>query len=144
MRASAYILPVLFAALSLAACDQGSSAPPEPQARAPTPNRTPAPLTPPPTFTPPAPRTPEPERASPPPAPPPPQAASTRTGRLPLTRILAIARQRVAGEVIDVELDEDDDDDTAVYKLEILTPEGRAIEMELDARTGAVLEIEED
>lgn len=43
-----------------------------------------------------------------------------------------------------MELDEDDDDDTAVYKLEILTPKGRAIEMELDARTGAVLDIEED
>lgn len=142
MRASVLILPALVAALGLNACDPGGSAPAETQQRAPDLRQTPAPQSPPPAFTPPQ-LQPNQPVAEPPP-PPLLQGAPKGNGRLPLSRILDIARQRVAGEVIDVDLDEDDDDDTAVYKLEILTPEGRAIEMELDARTGAVLDIEED
>lgn len=80
---------------------------------------------------------------SPAPAPPePPPAAAAN--RLPLARILQIAGDHVPGEVIDVEIDEDDDDGSETYELEILTPEDRVIEMTLDARTGEVLEMEED
>lgn len=62
---------------------------------------------------------------------------------LPLARILEIARRRVPGQVIEVDLD-DDDDDPPEYELEILTADGRKIEMRIDARTGAILEVEED
>lgn len=65
-------------------------------------------------------------------------------GRLmPLARILEIAQHRVPGEVIEVELD-DDDDDGPEYELEILTADGRSIEMKIDARRGVILEVEED
>lgn len=62
---------------------------------------------------------------------------------MPLTEILAIARRRVPGEVIDVELD-DDDDDPPEYELEILTADGRSIDMKIDARSGEIIEVEED
>lgn len=84
------------------------------------------------------------------PAPPPPapsQSADVPTAeadRLPLVQILAIAQRRIPGEVLKVDIDDDDDDDAPTYELEILTPEGRVIEIRLDARTGDVLEIEED
>lgn len=63
-------------------------------------------------------------------------------GLLPLTRIFAIAQHRVPGEIIEVELD--DDDGRPEYELEILTPDGRTIEMKIDARRGTILEIEDD
>lgn len=68
------------------------------------------------------------------------------TGRklLPLARILDIAQRRVPGQVIEVDLDDDDDDDPPEYELEILTADGRKIEMKIDARTGTILEVEED
>jgi len=62
---------------------------------------------------------------------------------MPLNEILAIARRRVPGEVIDVELD-DDDDDPPEYELEILTADGRSIDMKIDARSGEIIEVEED
>lgn len=64
-------------------------------------------------------------------------------GLLPLNRILAIARGRVPGEVIEVDLD-DDDDDVAEYDIEILTGDGRSIDIKIDARSGKILKVEED
>jgi uncharacterized membrane protein YkoI len=48
----------------------------------------------------------------------------------------------VPGEVIDVELDEDDD--IPEYEVKILTPTGRSMEIKIDALRGAILEMEED
>lgn len=135
MRALPRQLLFLFATTAVvAACDRA----PTPEAPAPQP----IPPTAVPVVQPPAER---------PPAPPPPVQASAppaaRDGRLPLVRILAIAQRRAPGEVIKVDLDEDDDDDDddpPTYELEILTPEGRVMEIKLDARTGAILDIEED
>lgn len=62
---------------------------------------------------------------------------------LPLVRIIEIALHRVPGEIIEVELD-DDDDDEPEYELEILTADGRSIEMKISARRGTILEVEED
>lgn len=74
-----------------------------------------------------------------------PQALQTGREILPLTRVLQIATAAVPGEVIEVELDEDDDDDDIPeYELKILTPQGRSIEVKIDARRGTILEIEED
>ena len=65
-----------------------------------------------------------------------------RQDLLPLARILSIARGRVPGEIIDVDLD--DDDGLAAYEVEILTAAGRKIEIRIDARRGTVLDVEED
>lgn len=61
---------------------------------------------------------------------------------LPLAAILTVAQKRVAGEVIDVDLD--DDDGAFHYEVEILTRKGRKIEMQIDARSGQILKLEED
>lgn len=87
------------------------------------------------------PRAPEPKPA---PAVAPVVAPKPADGLLPLTRILAIAQARTPGEVIDVELDDGDDDDPPTYEVKILTPEGRSIETKIHARTGAILDLEED
>ncbi len=63
-------------------------------------------------------------------------------GLLPLARIIEIALQRVPGEIIEVELD--DDDYEPEYELDILTADGRSIEMKISARRGIILDIEED
>ncbi|MFT4251484.1 MAG: PepSY domain-containing protein [Caulobacter sp.] len=62
---------------------------------------------------------------------------------LPLTRILAIAAKRAPGEVIEVEL-ERADGGRLKYDLKILAPNGRVRELELDAKTGATLKLEDD
>jgi uncharacterized membrane protein YkoI len=65
-----------------------------------------------------------------------------------LSEILAVARRIVPGKVIDVELESDvnlDDEDKAprwVYEIEILTEDNRVVELEFDAKTGRLLEIE--
>ncbi len=61
---------------------------------------------------------------------------------LPLTRILAIAEQRAPGDVLKVELE--DDDGKLVYEVKILGRNGRVRELDIDARTGVVLKIEND
>lgn len=61
---------------------------------------------------------------------------------LPLTRILAIAEQRAPGDVLKVELE--DDDGKPVYEVKILGRNGRVRELDIDARTGVVLKIEND
>lgn len=61
---------------------------------------------------------------------------------LPLTRILQIVRARVPGEVIDVELD--DEDGRPEYEITILTADGRSIETQIDAVNGTIRKSEED
>jgi uncharacterized membrane protein YkoI len=70
------------------------------------------------------------------------RAALQRGQALPLVRILAIVAQQVPGDVIEVELD--DEDNTLVYEIKVLTANGRVREVEIDARTGKVLAIEDD
>jgi uncharacterized membrane protein YkoI len=61
---------------------------------------------------------------------------------LPLMKILAIASKEVPGDVIEVELE--DEREALVYEIKILTSTGRVREVKIDARTGAVLTIEDD
>lgn len=61
---------------------------------------------------------------------------------LPLTRILEIAATSVPGDVIKIELEREDG--VIIYELKVLTANGRVRELELDARTGKVLKIEDD
>jgi uncharacterized membrane protein YkoI len=58
---------------------------------------------------------------------------------LPLTRILEIANRHVAGDIIEVEYK-----GGPMYEIKILTASGRVREVKLNARTGALLEIEDD
>lgn len=68
--------------------------------------------------------------------------ALKRTDILPLSAILNIAQSTVSGEVLEIDLDEDDR--IMRYKVEILTSAGRKIEIKINAATGTVLEIEND
>lgn len=70
------------------------------------------------------------------------RALLSRGEILPLGRILQIAQARVPGDVIEVELERDDG--VWRYEVKVLTSTGRVREVKLDARNGAVLEIEDD
>jgi len=61
---------------------------------------------------------------------------------LPLPRILAIAQARVPGDVVKVELDYEGT--WIKYEVKILTPSGRVREVDINARTGAIVKIEDD
>lgn len=66
----------------------------------------------------------------------------------PLSEMLALARRIAPGKVIDVELESDvglDDggrEPRWVYEIEVLTEDNRVIELEIDAVTGQLLEID--
>lgn len=61
---------------------------------------------------------------------------------LPLPRILQIVARHVPGEVVEVELDRSDG--RLIYEVEVLTSSGRIREIDIDARTGAVIEVEDE
>ncbi|GHC77946.1 PepSY domain-containing protein [Limoniibacter endophyticus] len=58
---------------------------------------------------------------------------------LPLAQILRTISPRYPGKVIEVDLDDDDDPE---YQIRILDPNGRIVELEVDARTGRVLDVD--
>lgn len=69
------------------------------------------------------------------------QTAATATG-LTEAEVIEIALTEVPGEVVEVEFETENGDD--IYEIEILTADGEEIEVEIDANTGEVLEIEEE
>lgn len=66
----------------------------------------------------------------------------------PLSEVLALARRITDGRVIDVELESDVGIDDAgreprwVYEVEVLTGDNQVVELEIDAVTGQLLEID--
>lgn len=70
------------------------------------------------------------------------RAALAQGAILPLPRVLAIAGREVPGDILKVELE--DDDGRLIYDLKILARNGRVREVEIDAKTGAVLKVEDD
>ncbi len=58
----------------------------------------------------------------------------------PLTDVLAVAREKLPGEVIKVELDRDDG--VWVYEIKVLTSSGKRREIEINAQTLAVIKID--
>ena len=70
------------------------------------------------------------------------RAALQRGEALPLARILAIAQQHVPGDVLEVELEREDG--VLIYEIKVLTGNGRVRELEIDARSGTVVKIEDD
>jgi uncharacterized membrane protein YkoI len=70
------------------------------------------------------------------------RAALQRGEVLPLAKILAIAQEKVAGDVIEVELESKRG--ALVYEIKVLAQSGRVREIKIDARNGTVLKIEDD
>lgn len=70
------------------------------------------------------------------------RSAVERGELITLSKILDLARAQVPGEVLKVELEKDKGG--LKYEVKILTPNGRVREVELDARTGKILKIEDD
>jgi len=69
-------------------------------------------------------------------------AALARGEILPIVRVLAIATERVPGDVLKVKLERESFG--FKYEVKILTAGGRVREVEIDAKTGRVLKIEDD
>ncbi len=61
---------------------------------------------------------------------------------LPLQRFIDDAQQRFPGRLLEVELEWDDD--RYVYELEIVTRSGIVLELDYDAVTGKLLDVDED
>jgi uncharacterized membrane protein YkoI len=61
---------------------------------------------------------------------------------LPLAKALDLAAEHLPGEVLKIELERKHG--RSIYEIKVLTGNGRLREIELDARTGTVLEIEDD
>ena len=55
----------------------------------------------------------------------------------PLARILDLARPALAGDVVRTELERDDG--RWIYEFRVVTPDGRRLEVKVDAATGEVL-----
>lgn len=65
--------------------------------------------------------------------------AEVSAGRfVPLERIIADALGRYEGKVVEVELDDDE------YEIELLLEDGTKVELEYDARSGRLLEVDHD
>lgn len=56
----------------------------------------------------------------------------------PLEEIIAEARKHVQGDLIEVELEREDG--LYIYELEFIQPSGHIVEIQLDAKTMAILE----
>lgn len=61
---------------------------------------------------------------------------------LPLEQIISVAMEVKSGQILETELEEDDG--RLVYELEILDPSGQVWEMEFDASTGELIELENE
>ncbi|MCR9149139.1 MAG: PepSY domain-containing protein [Rhodobacteraceae bacterium] len=61
---------------------------------------------------------------------------------LPLSEILAAVEAAQPGRVIEVELERDDG--RWVYELELVAPDGRILEIEIDAATADILDIDRE
>jgi uncharacterized membrane protein YkoI len=70
------------------------------------------------------------------------RAAVQRGEVIPLPRILALAQAKVQGQVLEVELEHENA--RLLYEIKILAGNGRVRELRLDARTGALIKLEDD
>jgi uncharacterized membrane protein YkoI len=68
------------------------------------------------------------------------RSAFLREGIKPFSEIMTIARSRVAGDFVKIELKRKKHG--WEYKVRILTPEGRRTEMKINAVSGEILEID--
>lgn len=69
------------------------------------------------------------------------EAFAAQKNYMPVQKAIEIAEKEVNGKVIEINLD--DDDNRMIYEIELKTSKGEA-ELELDAVTGKVLDVEYD
>ncbi|WP_203247144.1 PepSY domain-containing protein [Sporosarcina beigongshangi] len=62
--------------------------------------------------------------------------------RITMDQAMAIALQRVPGQVVKAELDYDDG--MLIYEIDIRTAEGQKYEVKIDANTGVILRVKLD
>lgn len=60
----------------------------------------------------------------------------------PLEEIIAEARKHVQGDLIEVELEREDE--RYIYELEFIQPSGQIVELQLDAKSMAIIEDDAD
>lgn len=60
----------------------------------------------------------------------------------PLEQIIMEARKHVQGDLIEVELEREND--RYIYELEFIQPSGQIVELQLDAKTMAIVEDNDD
>ncbi|WP_058553448.1 PepSY domain-containing protein [Thiohalocapsa sp. ML1] len=70
------------------------------------------------------------------------RAALARGEVRPLAEILTVVHAAMPGDIVEVELEREHG--RWVYELKVITPDGRRLEVLVDAATGTVLEHEED
>jgi uncharacterized membrane protein YkoI len=70
------------------------------------------------------------------------EEARERGAIMPIESLLALLREEVGGEIVEIEVD--DDDGHIVYEVYYLDGAGRRHEIKVDAATGAILEGEAD
>jgi len=70
------------------------------------------------------------------------RAAVLRGEILPLDRILDILRAEFDGQIVEIQLELEEG--VLTYEFDILSPEGRLFEVEIEAATGRILEIEDE
>lgn len=68
------------------------------------------------------------------------RAAVLRGEILPLDRILDILRAEFEGEIIEIQLELEDG--VLTYEFDLISPDGLLYEVEIDAATGRVLDVE--
>lgn len=71
-------------------------------------------------------------------------AAVARGEILPLSALMPRLLAAFPGEVLDIEIDLDPAGRIEEYEFEMLTPEGRLIEVDMDARTGEITEVSDE
>jgi uncharacterized membrane protein YkoI len=59
-----------------------------------------------------------------------------------LESVIAQVRKDYPGQIIEIELDEEDD--RFIYEIEVVNDDGVVIELEIDAATGEVLKYKKD
>lgn len=68
--------------------------------------------------------------------------AVSRGDVMPLSALQQSVRRAFPGEIIGVKLDEDDG--IFIYEFKVLQASGRLLEIEMDARDGKVLDVDDD
>lgn len=71
-------------------------------------------------------------------------AAVARGEILPLSVLLPRLLAAFPGEVLDIEIDLDPTGRIEEYEFEVLTREGRLIEVDMDARSGEITEVDDE
>ncbi|MDR6288144.1 putative membrane protein YkoI [Inquilinus ginsengisoli] len=68
------------------------------------------------------------------------RAARERGEIRPLEDILPSVRQRFPGDVVRIELE--NEHDRWIYEIKLISPDGRLVELDVDAGSGDVIEVE--